>query len=73
MADHDNRYEDGEDLEQFHDMRKIDFEREQVEAAEAEQLDPHFHDFIPGYPTEMDYLNSLEADDYRDEISDFDE
>lgn len=28
--------------------------------------------YAPGYPTAMDEMNALEADDYRDELSDFD-
>ena len=36
------------------------------EYEEAER-DPHYYDFVPGYATEMDYMNALEADDYRNE------
>jgi len=34
---------------------------------EARLTDPHYDDFIPGYPTEMDWMNAQEADDYRNE------
>jgi hypothetical protein len=40
------------------------------EQYEAERVDPHFYDFIPGYPTEMDYMNAMEADDYTHEFDD---
>ncbi len=37
---------------------------------EAEQADPHYHDFLPGYATEMDWMNAQEADDYMNEMPD---
>lgn len=42
-----------------------------AEAREGlEYTDPFADWFMPGYPTEMDYLNAQEADDYRDEFDD---
>lgn len=38
----------------------------------AAQLDPYAEWFMPGYATEMDYMNAMEADDYRDEFGDDD-
>jgi len=36
--------------------------------APYEYEDPFAEWFMPGYVTEMDYLNAQEADDYRDEF-----
>ena len=42
-----------------------------VDTEEEWNTDPHFYDFIPGYPAEMDYMNAMEADDYMNEGDDF--
>lgn len=33
--------------------------------------DPYADSYLPGYATEMDYMNACEADDYRDEGEDW--
>lgn len=38
----------------------------------AAQLDPYAEWWAPGYVTEMDYMNAMEADDYRNEFGDDD-
>lgn len=49
----------------------------QIEDTHVDELaafvdDPHYYDFMPGYATEMDYINAMEADDYRYEFGDDD-
>ena len=41
--------------------------------AGEESYDPHYYDFMPGYATEMDYMNAMEADDYLHEFDDIQE
>lgn len=40
--------------------------------AMMDYVDPFEDWFMPGYQTEMDYMNAQEADDYRNELSDLD-
>jgi hypothetical protein len=71
MTDFDFDYFAENDPEAFNDqedeVRVNDSFEDEIAAAE---LDPFADWFMPGYVTEMDYMNALEADDYRDEFSD---
>ena len=42
----------------------------EAQAAEFESNDPFAEWYAPGYPTAMDELNALEADDYHNEEGD---
>lgn len=61
-------------MEDMSDLKR-DLEREEAEAREAKldreeaaaEADSFYFHFAPGYVTEMDFLNSLEADDYMNE------
>lgn len=64
---------DPESVDLFKPERDEEMAELRAEAREGtEYVDPFEDWFMPGYVTEMDYMNAMEADDYRNELSDFD-
>jgi hypothetical protein len=58
------------DKQAEHWEEQVVWEKSRQDVVSELEDDPHAEDFIPGYPTEMDYMNANEADDYRHEGED---